>query len=309
MVDDSAMAAAAAIVQSLAADPTAPMSLPLRKDTGPIQLPGRDTPGKRQLEAELARLAKRIDLLEARAQTANTTFPETPNEANDSLFGDDSTGTSPDRNGRATARPKLQREGTQADPRNGDSPLTDQALESLQEKVLDQEKGISSARQEITSVSAQLLEQKELQEQAFSRIEQDRVARLERELWKHQKANEAFQKALREIGEIVTAVARGDLSKKVRMNSVEMDPEISTFKRTINTMVDQLQVFSSEVARVAREVGTEGLLGGQARIEGVDGTWKELTDNGTMNLAASQTRRQRLTMCSERYGPEFDGSR
>ncbi|KAG7139555.1 Hybrid signal transduction histidine kinase J like protein [Verticillium longisporum] len=251
MVDDSALAAAAAIVQSFAADGSTPMSLPFRKDTTRIELPGRDTPAKRSLELELAKLAQRIDKLENRAHSAPTAFPETPNEVNDSLFGDDPTGT----------------------------PLTDEALESLQEKVLDQEKGISSAREEITSVSAQLLEQKELQEQAFSRIEQDRVARLERELWKHQKANEAFQKALREIGEIVTAVARGDLSKKVRMNSVEMDPEITTFKRTINTMMDQLQVFSSEVSRVAREVGTEGLLGGQARIEGVDGTWKELTDN------------------------------
>jgi osomolarity two-component system, sensor histidine kinase NIK1 len=71
-----------------------------------------------------------------------------------------------------------------------------------------------------------------------------------------------------------------DLSKKVRMNTVEMDPEITTFKRTINTMMDQLQVFASEVSRVAREVGTDGILGGQAKIEGVDGTWKELTDNG-----------------------------
>jgi osomolarity two-component system sensor histidine kinase NIK1 len=67
------------------------------------------------------------------------------------------------------------------------------------------------------------------------------------------------------------------------MNTVEMDPEITTFKRTINTMMDQLQVFSSEVSRVAREVGTEGILGGQAQIEGVDGTWKELTDNGTVS--------------------------
>ncbi|KAH6691307.1 hsp90-like protein [Plectosphaerella plurivora] len=278
MVDDSALSAAAAIVQSLAADPTVPMSLPFRKDTSAVELPGRDTPGKRLLEAELAKLAQRIDRLETRAQAA-ATFPETPNEVADSMFSDELAGTtSPSANGRSAARPRLQREGTQADPTNADDPLTDEALESLQEKVLDQEKGISSARQEITCVSAQLLEQKELQEQAFSRIEQDRVARLERELWKHQKANEAFQKALREIGEIVTAVARGDLSKKVRMNSVEMDPEITTFKRTINTMVDQLQVFSSEVSRVAREVGTEGLLGGQARIEGVDGTWKELTD-------------------------------
>ncbi|KAM0276672.1 hypothetical protein ACHAQH_006489 [Verticillium albo-atrum] len=279
MVDDSALAAAAAIVQSFAADGSTPMSLPFRKDTTRIELPGRDTPAKRSLELELTKLAQRIDKLENRAHTAPTEFPETPNEVHDSLFGDDPTGTFPSPSGRVVARPQLQREGTKADSWGAGSPLTDEALESLQEKVLDQEKGISSAREEITSVSAQLLEQKELQEQAFSRIEQDRVARLERELWKHQKANEAFQKALREIGEIVTAVARGDLSKKVRMNSVEMDPEITTFKRTINTMMDQLQVFSSEVSRVAREVGTEGLLGGQARIEGVDGTWKELTDN------------------------------
>ncbi|EXF80614.1 hsp90-like protein [Colletotrichum fioriniae PJ7] len=281
MVDDSALAAAAAIVQSLAADGTTPMSLPFKVDAR-IELPGRDTPAKRSLENELAKLAQRIEKLESRAH-ASVAFPETPNEVHGSLFGDDSDGASPSSsNSRtvATGPTKFQREGTAtADPSLADSPLTDEALESLQEKVLDQEKGISSARQEISSVSAQLLEQKELQEQAFFKIEQERVATLERELWKHQKANEAFQKALREIGEIVTAVARGDLSKKVRMNTVEMDPEITTFKRTINTMMDQLQVFSSEVSRVAREVGTEGLLGGQARIEGVDGTWKELTDN------------------------------
>lgn len=280
MVDDSALAAAAAIVQSLAADGSTPMSLPFKADAR-IELPGRDTPAKRSLEAELAKLAQRIEKLENRAH-ASVAFPETPNEVHDSLFGDDSEATSPSSsNSRPIPRPKFQREGTASDdPSLAGSPLTDEALESLQEKVLDQEKGISSARQEISSVSAQLLEQKELQEQAFFKIEQERVATLERELWKHQKANEAFQKALREIGEIVTAVARGDLSKKVRMNTVEMDPEITTFKRTINTMMDQLQVFSSEVSRVAREVGTEGLLGGQARIEGVDGTWKELTDNG-----------------------------
>jgi osomolarity two-component system, sensor histidine kinase NIK1 len=153
-------------------------------------------------------------------------------------------------------------------------------LEGLREHVDDQSKLLDNQRQELAGVNAQLMEQKELQEKALALLEQERVATLERELWKHQKANEAFQKALREIGEIVTAVARGDLSKKVRMNTVEMDPEITTFKRTINTMMDQLQVFSSEVSRVAREVGTEGLLGGQARIDGVDGTWKELTDNG-----------------------------
>jgi osomolarity two-component system sensor histidine kinase NIK1 len=55
-----------------------------------------------------------------------------------------------------------------------------------------------------------------------------------------------------------------------------------TYSKVINTMMDQLQIFSSEVSRVAREVGTEGILGGQAQISGVDGTWKELTDNGTL---------------------------
>lgn len=59
-----------------------------------------------------------------------------------------------------------------------------------------------------------------------------------------------------------------------------MDPEITTFKNTINTMTDQLQTFASEVSRVAREVGTEGRLGGQAKIAGVEGTWQELTNNG-----------------------------
>ena len=66
----------------------------------------------------------------------------------------------------------------------------------------------------------------------------------------------------------------------MQIHAVEIDTEIATFKHTINTMIDQLQTFSSEVSRVAREVGTEGILGGQAQIDGVDGTWKELTNNG-----------------------------
>ena len=72
------------------------------------------------------------------------------------------------------------------------------------------------------------------------------------------------------------------MGHKVQIHDVEMDPEIVTFKKTINTMMDQLQVFGSEVSRVAREVGTEGILGGQARITGVSGIWKELTENGEL---------------------------
>ncbi|MBL0727776.1 HAMP domain-containing protein [Piscinibacter sp. HJYY11] len=81
---------------------------------------------------------------------------------------------------------------------------------------------------------------------------------------------------VRNIADVTTAVAKGDLSKKI---DVDVKGEFLTLKNTINTMVDQLRSFASEVTRVAREVGTEGILGGQARVEGVSGTWKDLTDS------------------------------
>ncbi|MFS2112264.1 HAMP domain-containing protein, partial [Sphingomonas sp. Sphisp140] len=86
---------------------------------------------------------------------------------------------------------------------------------------------------------------------------------------------------VRNIAEVTTAVASGDLSKKI---TVEVKGEILELKNTINVMVDQLNSFASEVTRVAREVGTEGKLGGQAQVPGVGGTWKDLTDN--VNLMA-----------------------
>jgi len=81
---------------------------------------------------------------------------------------------------------------------------------------------------------------------------------------------------VRNIAEVTTAVARGDLSRKI---TVDTQGEILELKNTINTMVDQLNAFSSEVTRVAREVGTDGKLGGQAQVPGVAGTWKDLTDS------------------------------
>src|SRR3989441_657373 len=81
---------------------------------------------------------------------------------------------------------------------------------------------------------------------------------------------------VRNIADVTTAVATGDLSKKI---TVDVQGEILQLKNTINTMVDQLNGFASEVTRVAREVGTEGRLGGQANVPGVSGTWKDLTDN------------------------------
>ncbi|MBA3579851.1 MAG: HAMP domain-containing protein, partial [Gemmatimonadaceae bacterium] len=87
---------------------------------------------------------------------------------------------------------------------------------------------------------------------------------------------------IRNIADVTTAVAKGDLSRKITVN---VQGEILELKNTINTMVDQLSAFASEVTRVAREVGTEGRLGGQAEVPGVGGTWKDLTDN--VNFMAS----------------------
>src|SRR5437763_6052113 len=90
---------------------------------------------------------------------------------------------------------------------------------------------------------------------------------------------------VRNIADVTTAVAKGDLSRKI---TVEAKGEVLALKDTINTMVDQLNAFASEVSRVAREVGTEGKLGGQARVEGVLGTWRDLTEN-VNGMAANLT--------------------
>src|SRR5437879_518370 len=90
---------------------------------------------------------------------------------------------------------------------------------------------------------------------------------------------------VRNIADVTTAVAKGDLSKKI---TAEAKGEVLELKSTINTMVDQLNAFASEVSRVAKEVGTDGKLGGQAQVSGVAGVWKDLTDN-VNQLAANLT--------------------
>src|SRR5687767_10869173 len=94
---------------------------------------------------------------------------------------------------------------------------------------------------------------------------------------------------VRNIAEVATAIAGGDLSRKI---TVDVRGEILELKETLNTMVEQLRSFASEVTRVAREVGTEGKLGGQARVPGVGGTWKDLTDNVNV-MAANLTNQVR----------------
>ncbi|HEX8833182.1 MAG TPA: HAMP domain-containing protein, partial [Abditibacteriaceae bacterium] len=102
--------------------------------------------------------------------------------------------------------------------------------------------------------------------------------------------NELIQNLARptnEIARVITAVAQGDLSQKMALeiDGTPVKGEFLRIRTTVNTMVDQLSSFSDEVTRVAREVGTEGKLGGQAEVKGVSGTWKDLTDN--VNFMAS----------------------
>src|SRR5205814_2634775 len=99
---------------------------------------------------------------------------------------------------------------------------------------------------------------------------------------------------VRNIAAVTTAVANGDLSKKI---TVHVKGEILQLKDTMNTMVDQLRSFGSEVTRVAREVGTEGKLGGQAQVRGVAGTWKDLTDS--VNFMASNLTNQVRNIADE----------
>src|SRR5207249_4911862 len=96
---------------------------------------------------------------------------------------------------------------------------------------------------------------------------------------------------VRNIAQVATAVARGDLSQKI---TVEAKGEVAVLAETINRMTDTLSSFAAEVTRVAREVGTEGQLGGQAEVEGVAGTWKDLTDN--VNFMASNLTRHRKSI-------------
>jgi methyl-accepting chemotaxis protein len=105
---------------------------------------------------------------------------------------------------------------------------------------------------------------------------------------------------VRAIAEVATAVAMGDLSKKI---TVGVGGEILELKNTINTMVDQLNSFASEVSRVAREVGTEGKLGGQAQVQGVAGVWKDLTDN--VNTMAANLTGQVHTATSTKQTSSF----
>jgi osomolarity two-component system sensor histidine kinase NIK1 len=265
----------------------------------PIALPGPECAEKAALELELAALAARVELLEQKSSVAanQSTFPMTPagEPTEEGLV------YTPASAWRGSSGPPGQaRRGSNKDralwvsnwlaakdSNSDDTPaaaLTEQQLSYLRDHLNQQADQIRNQREHIDNLSAEVNKQLNHQNMAFEHGIED-IGALKRELGKHQQANLAFQKALREIGAIVTAVAMGDLSKKVLIHAKEMDPEITLFKRTINTMVDQLQEFASQVTFLAREVGTEGRLGGQANLPGVAGIWAELTDSGKYILS------------------------
>lgn len=239
---DSTLSAASSLLQSLATNThIAPTSY---QNHQLVKLPGVDTPAKLALERDIAALVARVQCLETKAISVNNqTLPDTPNETGaPSAFADVLTGGP----GRAATKNHPTRKSSNSSLLSGRECATgerpqklprlsnDELIETLQQQIDDQAKQIQSGKQKQDAIQAQMLEQAQQQEKAINQYEVERVASLERELKKHQQANEAFQKALREIGEIITAVARGDLSKKVQIHSVEMDPEITTFKRVSN---------------------------------------------------------------------------
>ncbi|KAF2273423.1 uncharacterized protein EI97DRAFT_461086 [Westerdykella ornata] len=257
----------------------------------PFSLPGPDSEEKANLERELASLAARIQYLEAKAGVVDSrNFPITPGEPTASQFAYDAVppaiaGAESETPARRASKERAAWVSDWLASResdgDGDVPaaaLTQEQLNYLRDHLNKQADQIKNQREHIDNLSAEVNKQLNNQSLAFEHGIED-IGALKRELGKHQQANLAFQKALREIGNIVTAVAMGDLSKKVLIHAKEMDPEIMNFKRTINKMVDQLQEFASQVTFLAKEVGTEGRLGGQANLPGVDGIWAELTDS------------------------------
>lgn len=296
MADDETLSAATAFVRGIARD-VAPSYNPPEFNlytknattSDKILLPGTTNAAKRSLEKEFSALAGRVRYLEDKASTVNhQVLPDTPGEFGSprSPFANGSTGLA--RN--CVSRPARQLSNTTRQARVSDLlagntlTFTEENIADLRDHVEQQAEKIKSQADRVNDVEDQLLEAKEHASRTMQNIKDNDLGKIEREMSKLRQTNMAFGKAIKEIGTIITNVANGDLSQRVQIHATEMDPDIATFKRTINTMMDQLQIFGNEVSRVAREVGTEGKLGGQAQVTGVSGIWADLTENGKQQL-------------------------
>ena len=249
-----------------------------------ISLPGENTVEKQTLERELTALASRIQFLEAKAASGTTSLPMTPNEPLSSAFPNAeilvsprSVGNTPRQRSASWVNNLLSKQDGEASTRQ----LTEEQFSFLREHIDQQAQEIRSQKEFIDGIKSQLSHQQTATKHALDTLgNSSSIEQLKREIEKNAQINATYQKVIKEIGTIITAVANGDLSKKVLIHSMEKDPEIARFKHTINKMVDQLQEFASQVTHLAKEVGTEGRLGGQAVVPGVDGIWAELTRNG-----------------------------
>ncbi len=249
-----------------------------------ISLPGDETVEKQTLERELTALAARIHYLEARAASGSSSLPITPNEPLSSPFPNGeplvppkSAGAAPRQRSASWVNSLLAKSDSDVSPRQ----LTEEQFSFLRDHIDQQAQEIKSQKDFIESIKSQLSQQQNATRHALDTLgNSTSIEQLKREIEKNAQINATYQKVLKDIGTIITAVANGDLSKKVLIHATEKDPEIARFKQTINRMIDQLQEFASQVTFLAKEVGTEGRLGGQAVVPGVDGIWAELTNNG-----------------------------
>lgn len=260
-----------------------------------VSLPGDDTVEKRTLERELTSLASRIQYLEAKAASGTSSLPITPNEPQSSAFAPETPASPrpvntllPRHRSASLVNSLLAKSDGEHPPRQ----LTEEQFTFLREHIDQQSQEIKGQRDFIDRIKSQLDHQQTATKTALDHLGSSAsIEQLKREIEKNAQINATYQKVLREIGTIITAVANGDLSKKVLIHVTEKDPEIARFKHTINKMVDQLQEFASQVTHLAKEVGTEGQLGGQAVVPGVDGIWAELTQNGQYSFSGMWTMR------------------
>ena len=231
MLQDETLAAATAIVRNLAKG-GAPTEITK------LTLPGSDTETKHVFEQELAALQARINYLSKTAAVNTHNLPMTPNE-----FGLTAFNTPISRNGLLAGRPRTLSQFpsqvseflTARDDDDEGRQVSGEDLGHVREFVQKQAEEIQTHKEIIADVSKRLDAQQVQAEKTFIKVEHEDISQLRRELQKHQQANFAFQKALKEIGGIITNVANGDLSHKVLIHKVEMDPEIAKFKYTSKT--------------------------------------------------------------------------
>lgn len=250
-----------------------------------LTLPGEDTVEKQTLEHEVTALAARIRALEVKVAGNQTdaSLPITPDEPATSVFTQQpekvANGDPLRQRSASSVKSLLTKLDGESQPRQ----LTDEQFCFLRDHIDQQAREIKTQKETIADIKSELVNQRATTKRALDGLGTSAsIDQLKREIEKNAQINATYQKVLREIGTIITAVANGDLSKKVLIHATEKDPEISKFKHTINKMVDQLQEFASQVTHLAKEVGTEGRLGGQASVPGVDGIWAELTENGAL---------------------------